>query len=103
MNCGKTLCACKVCVPSLFSHVELFVIPWTVAHQAPLSMGFSHQGNWSGLPFPPPGYLPNPGLKLLHFRNWQVNFLPLSHLGIPIYGINTCKVPETYSLSLNDS
>ena len=37
--------------------------PWTVAHQAPLSMGFSRQEYWSGLPCPPPGYLPNPGIQ----------------------------------------
>ena len=37
------------------------VTPWTAAHQAPLSMGFSRQEHWSGLPFPPPGDLPNPG------------------------------------------
>ena len=37
--------------------------PWTVAHQAPLSMGFSRQEYWSGLPFPPPGDLPNPGIQ----------------------------------------
>ena len=36
--------------------------PWAVAHQAPLSMGFPRQGYWSGLPFPPPGDLPDPGL-----------------------------------------
>ena len=47
-----------VCMRSLFSRVWLFVIPWTVAHQAPLSMGFSRQNYWSGLPFPPPGDLP---------------------------------------------
>ena len=41
----------------------LFGTPWTVAHQAPLSMGFSRQGYWSGLPFPSPGHLPNPGIK----------------------------------------
>ena len=39
--------------------------PWTVAHQAPLSMGFSRQEYWSGLPFPPPGDLPNPGIEPL--------------------------------------
>ena len=43
--------------------VQLFVTPWTVAHQAPLSMGFSRQEYWSGLPFPSPGDLPNPGIK----------------------------------------
>ena len=41
-------------VLSHFSHVQLFVTPWTVAHQAPLSMGFSRQEHWSGLPFPSP-------------------------------------------------
>ena len=48
---------------SHFSHVQLFVTPWTVACQAPLSMGFSKQEYWSGLPCPPPGDLPNPGTE----------------------------------------
>ena len=48
------------CVLSLFSHVGLFVTPWTVARQAPLSMGFSRQEYWSGLPCPPPRHLPWP-------------------------------------------
>ena len=43
------------------SRVRLFATPWTVAYQAPLSMGFSRQGFWSGLPFPSPGDPPNPG------------------------------------------
>ena len=48
----------------MLSHVQLFVItPWTVAHQAPLSMGFSRQEYWSGWPFPTPGDLPNTGIK----------------------------------------
>ena len=45
------------------SFVWLFVIPWTVAHQPPLSMGFSRQEYWSGLPFPPPGDLLVPGIE----------------------------------------
>ena len=45
------------------SRVRLFATPWTVAHQAPLSMGFSRQEYWSGLPFPSPGDLPNPGFE----------------------------------------
>ena len=45
------------------SRVQLFVIPWTVAHQAPPSMGFSRQEYWSGLPFSYPGDLPNPGIE----------------------------------------
>ena len=47
----------------LLSCVQLFATPWTVAHQAPLSMGFSRQEYWSGLPFPSPGDLPDPGVK----------------------------------------
>ena len=52
----------KVKVKSL-SHVRLFVTPWTVAYKAPLSMGFSRQEYWRGLPFPSPGDLPNPGIE----------------------------------------
>ena len=43
--------------------VQLSATPWTVAHQAPLSMGFSRQDYWSGLPFPSPGDLPDPGIE----------------------------------------
>ena len=45
------------------SHVQLFATPWTVAREAPLSMGFFRQEYWSGLPCPPPGDLPNPGIE----------------------------------------
>ena len=48
------------CVLSLFSHVQLFTTLWTVAHQAPLSIGFSGQEYWSGLPCPPLGDFPHP-------------------------------------------
>ena len=48
---------------SYLSCVQLFVTPWTVAHQAPLSMGFLRQEYWGGLPFPPPRDLPDPGIK----------------------------------------
>ena len=47
----------------LLSRVPLFATPWTVAYQAPPSMGFSRQEYWSGLPFPSPGDLPDPGIK----------------------------------------
>ena len=47
----------------LLSHVQLFETWWTVAYQAPLSMGFSRQEYWSGLPFPFPGGLPDPGIE----------------------------------------
>ena len=51
------------------SHVQVFVTPWTVAHQAPLSIRFSKEEYWSGLPFPSPGDLPNPGVgEIPHCR-----------------------------------
>ena len=53
----------SVCVLSCFNCVWLFSAPWTVAYQAPLSMGFSRQGYWSGMPFPSPGDLPDPGIE----------------------------------------
>ena len=61
------------------SHVQLFRTLGTVAHQAPLSLGFPKQESWRGLPCPPPGDLPYPGIwQLVH---WQADSLPLSHLG----------------------
>ena len=57
--CLPQLC----CAPSRFSHVWLFVTLWTIAHQAPLSMGFSREEHWSGLPFPLLEDLPNPGVE----------------------------------------
>ena len=53
----------RACMLSRFSCVPLFATLWTVARQAPLSMGFSRQEYWSGLPCLPPGHLPNPGIK----------------------------------------
>ena len=50
----------SMCTPAKSIQLCLFVTSWTVAHQAPLSMGFSRQGYWSGLPFPSPGDLPVP-------------------------------------------
>ena len=54
--------------------------PMTVAHQAPLSMGFSRQEHWSGLPCPSPGYLHNPGIKLTSLASPELagRFLPLA-------------------------
>ena len=52
----------SMCVQSL-SSVRLFVTPWTVARHAPLSMRFSGQEYWSGLPYPPSGDIPNPEIK----------------------------------------
>ena len=70
---------------SCFICVWLFATPWTVAHQAPLSMGFSRQEYWSGLPYPSPGDLPDPGIKSKSLMPpaLAAGSLPLSHLGIP--------------------
>ena len=46
------------------AHARLFATPWTKARQAPLSVGIFRQEYWSGLPLPPPGNLPNPGIEL---------------------------------------
>ena len=66
---------------SCFSHVPLFISLWTVACQASLSMGFFRQEYWSGLPCPPPGYLPNLGIEPM-----SLMFLPLAPPGKPICG-----------------
>ena len=49
----------------MLSHVQLFATPWTVARQAPLSVGFSRQESWSGLSLPSPGDLPDSGIELM--------------------------------------
>ena len=70
-NLDVRVCCC-------FSCIQLFATPWTVAHEAPLSVGFSRQEYWSGLPFPPPRNRTHiaPGCPAL-----QADFLLLSHLG----------------------
>ena len=69
--------------------------PWTVAHQAPLSMGFSWQEYWSGLPFPSPGDLPNPGIKP-GSPTWQANALTSAPPGMPLNTrIQSLKKPLT--------
>ena len=64
------------------SHVRLFVTAWTAAHQAPLSMEFSRQEYWSGLPCPAPGDLSNPGFKSRSLA-LQANSLPSEPPGKP--------------------
>ena len=78
----------------LLSHVQLFATPWTVAHQAPLSMGFLRQEPWSGLPCPPPWDLPHPGIKpvSLMYPNWQAGSLPLAPPGKPPMNGASCQI-----------
>ena len=78
---GLQLTRCA-CVHSRFSWVWLFATLRTVAQQAPLSMGFSRQEYWSGLPCPPSGGLPDPGIKPVP-PALQVDILPPFHLGSP--------------------
>ena len=59
----------SACLLSHFSCVALFVTLWTESLQAPLSMGFPRQEYWSGLPFPSPGDLPNPGIEPTSLRS----------------------------------
>ena len=75
-----------MCVVSHFSHVPCFATPWTTALQTPLSMGFPRQEYWSGLSFPSPGDLPEPGIEPVSLGSpvLQEDSLPLSHLGNPI-------------------
>ena len=63
LTCLALLMPSELLRACVLSHVWLFATPWTVACQTPLSMGFSRQEYWSRLPFPPPGDLPNPGIK----------------------------------------
>ena len=92
------------CVLSLLSGVPLFVTLWTVAGQAPLSVGFSRQDYWSGLPCPPPGDLCNPGIEPMslmslalqaaslpteppgkpHFLNWKKPVCTLIYDGLKL-------------------
>ena len=76
------VCVC-VCVYSVMSN--FFATPWTVAHQASLSMEVFRQEYLSGLPCPPPGGLPNPGIELAS-SEYQAASLLLSHWGSPIVG-----------------
>ena len=81
---SKLLIIMSFCL--LFSlSVSSFVIPWTVACQNPSSMGFSRQEYWSGLPFPSPGDLPDPGIEPMFPASLLQDSLLLSHQGSPIY------------------
>ena len=73
-----------VCVLSRFRRVRLFATPWTVAHQAPLSMGFYRQEHWRGLPCPPPEDPPLTGIEPMS-PVLQVDSLLLSHWGSPTW------------------
>ena len=75
-----------MCVLSCFSHVQLLGTLWSIACQAPLSMGFSRQEHWCGLPFPPPEDLPDPGTRPAFLTSPELvaGALPLVPPGKPI-------------------
>ena len=110
---GQRWAGSRACMLSRFSHVRFFVTPWTVAHQAPLSMGFSRQEHWGGLPFPFPGDLPNPGIEPASLVSpaLPAGSLPLASPGKPRskaalrkregQKMWETKAPLTYSITLN--
>ena len=88
-----------VCMLSHFSPVQLFAALWAVACQAPLSMGFSKQEYWSGLPCPPPGDLPDPGIELVS-PALQADSFP-SGKGLSAWGLLPPAAPAPHSCSLS--
>ena len=78
------------------SHVRLFATPWTVAYQAPPSMGFSRQEYWSGLPFPSPGDLPDPGIEP-GSPTFQADALTSEPPGKPIDEVRNSKLSSRQS------
>ena len=83
---SRVPCATRVCTLSRSAVSNTLVTPQTVACQAPLSMGFSRQEYWSGVPFPPPGNLPDPGIK------------PMSPTSIALAGGFFSTEPPCYSV-----
>ena len=81
----KNLSVLAFAVPSRFSRAQLCATPWTVPHQAPLSLGFSRQERWSGMLCPPPGALPNPRTEPASLTSPALagGSLPLVPLGKP--------------------
>ena len=79
----------SVCAVLVISCVQLLANLWTVAHKSPLSMGSYRQEYWSGLPFPSPGNLPNPGIKPVSpvSSTLQVHSLPAELSGKPILSV----------------
>ena len=86
-----------IVVVQFLSCVWIFATPWTVAHQAPLSMGFSRQESWSGLPFPTPGDHPNPEIKP-RSPSLQADSLPFEPSG----RWHRCKFPFITCMTLTD-
>ena len=99
-TCSLSFCCCLVA-----SVMSDFVTPWTVAHQTPLSIGPSRQEYWSGLPCPPPGDLPHPGIEPESLISPALAgaFFATHHLGNPIetVGVSHSESPGRYNAHLN--
>ena len=97
-GCKRAVCITNV--PSGFSHVQLFATPWTVALQPSLSMEFSGQEYWSGLPCPPPGDLPDPGIKNTSLMSPPLpgGFLTTSTPGNSVLPVPGTSIPSIPSL-----
>ena len=107
---GFSSCGSQALVRArMLSRVQLFAPSWTVAHQAPLPMGFSRQEYWNGLPFLPPGHLPDSGIKSTPPTSpaLQVDSLPLCHLGslsqVLEHRLNSCALAQAQLLGLSCS
>ena len=110
----------ELCVLSHFSRVQLFATLWTVTHQAPLSMGFSRQEYWSGLPCLSPGELPDPGVEPVSLmspalagsvfttsatweapnKNWQWESRCCSHITLSAWVLCRREVPDWSRLDM---
>ena len=91
-------CCCHI----IHSVVSDSVTSWTVAHQAPLSMGFSRQEYWSGLPLLPPEYFPDPGTEL-RSPVLQANSLLFEPPGVPISSVQSLSRVRLFTTLLNHS
>ena len=102
------LCGCMCVHACTLSLIQLFVTPWMGAHQAPLSMEFSRQEYWSGVPCPPPGDLPDPGMDQTGVSCIGGRRFKLSHQGSPRWSLEvlkyafSCLLPHhtTYFISI---
>ena len=111
-KCCVCVCARAHAHARLFSHVRLFVTPWTVARQAPLSTGFSRQEYWSGLPFPPPAGIHNSGINAVvnskkHFDmlHWPglVDWTPAIILSTKLWKLSQFLPELVLSVSMDHS
>ena len=106
LHCGQILYQLSyqgsLCLLSRFSHVQLFATLWAVACQAPLSTGFSRQEYCSGLPCPPPGDLPNPGIKPMSLKSphWQAGSLPLMPPGKIQEEVKDLRINNLWNISM---